>query len=51
MAKTRRTFTPELKAEAVRSIAEQGESVAEVARELDLGGSTPRAWRPGQTGC
>jgi transposase len=31
MAKTRRTFTPEFKAEAVRRIADQGKSPAEVA--------------------
>lgn len=43
MAKTRRTFTPEFKAEAVRRIAEQGKSLAEVARELGLGQSMPRA--------
>jgi transposase len=45
MAKTRRTFTPEFKAEAVRRIADQGKSLAEVARELDLGESMPRAWK------
>ena len=45
MAKTRRTFTPEFKAEAVRRIAEQGKSLAEVARELDLGESLLRSWK------
>ena len=45
MAKTRRTFTPEFKAEAVRRIAEQGKSLAEVARELGLGESMLRAWK------
>ena len=45
MAKTRRTFTPEFKADAVRRIAEQGKSLAEVARELDLGESMLRAWK------
>ena len=45
MAKTRRTFTPEFKAEAVRRIADQGKSLAEVARELDLGESMLRAWK------
>ena len=45
MAKTRRTFTREFKAEAVRRIAEQGKSLAEVARELDLGESMLRAWK------
>jgi transposase len=43
MAKTRRTFTPEFKAQAVRFVAEQGKSLAEVARDLDLGQSMPRA--------
>jgi transposase len=45
MAKTRRSFTAEFKAEAVRRIAEQGKSLAEVARELDLGESMLRAWK------
>ncbi len=45
MAKTRRTFTPEFKAEAVRRITEQGKSLSEVARELDLGESMLRAWK------
>jgi transposase len=45
MAKTRRTFTPEFKAEAVRRIGDQGKSLAEVARELDLGESMLRAWK------
>ena len=45
MAKTRRTFTREFKAEAVRRIAEQGKSLSEVARELDLGESMLRAWK------
>jgi transposase len=45
MAKTRRTFTPEFKAEAVRLVTERGKSVAEVARDLDLGESMLRAWK------
>ena len=45
MAKTRRSFTAEFKAEAVRRIAEQGKSLAELARELDLGESMLRAWK------
>jgi len=45
MAKTRRTFTTQFKAEAVRRIADQGKSLAEVARELDLGESMLRAWK------
>ena len=46
MAKTRRTFTPEFKVEAVRLVAEQGKSLAEVARDLGLGESLLRSWRP-----
>ncbi len=45
MAKTRRLFTAEFKAEAVRRIAEQGKSLAQVARELDLGESLLRSWK------
>lgn len=45
MPKTRRTFTPEFKAEAVRLVTEQGKSLAEVARDLDLGESMLRAWK------
>src|SRR3954454_20072666 len=44
MAKTRRTFTPESKAEAVRLVTERGSSLAEVARDLGLGESMLRAW-------
>ena len=36
MAKHRRTFTPEFKVQAVKFVTEQGRSVAEVARDLDL---------------
>ena len=36
MAKTRRTYTPEFKAEAVNLVTEQGYSVAEAARSLGL---------------
>jgi transposase len=45
MAKTRRTFTPEFKAQAVKLVTDQGKSLAEVARELDLGESMLRAWK------
>ena len=44
MAKTRRTFTPEFKVQAVQLVTEQGKSVAEVARDLDLGESMLRGW-------
>ena len=45
MAKTRRTFTAEFKAQAVRRVTEAGQSLAEVARELDLGESLLRSWK------
>ena len=45
MAKTRRTFTPEFKAEAVRLVTEQGRSFVEAAHDLDIGESTLRSWR------
>ena len=43
MATTRRTFTPEFKAEAVKLVTEQGRSFAEAARDLDIGESTLRS--------
>jgi transposase len=45
MAKTRRTFTPEFKAQAVKLVTEQGRSLSEVARDLDPGESMLRAWK------
>jgi transposase len=45
MAKARRTFTPEFKVEAVKLVTEQGKSIAEVARDLDLGESMLRSWK------
>jgi transposase len=45
MAKHRRTFTPEFKIRAVELVTEQGRSVAEVARDLDLGESLLRSWK------
>ncbi|WZP00264.1 IS3 family transposase [Isosphaeraceae bacterium EP7] len=45
MATTRRTFTPEFKAQAVKLVNEQGKSVAEVARDLDLSESLLRGWK------
>lgn len=41
---TRRTFSPEFKAEAVRQAKERGVSVAQTARELDLHPSVLRRW-------
>ncbi len=45
MPTTRRTFTPEFKAEAVKLVTEQGRSFVEVARDLDLGESLLRDWK------
>jgi transposase len=45
MARTRRTYTPEFKAEAVRLITEQGYSVAEAARSLGLHENLIRSWK------
>src|SRR5262245_15128788 len=43
LAKHRRTFTPEFKIQAVKLVAEQGRSVAEVARDPDLSESLLRS--------
>jgi transposase len=45
MAKQRRNYTREFKLEAVRRIAAEGKSLAEVARELGLGESRLRSWK------
>ena len=45
MAKTRRTFTPEFKVQAVQLVTGQGRSIAEVARDLDLSESLLRGWK------
>ena len=45
MAKQRRNYTRAFKAEAVRRIAAEGRSLAEVARDLGLGESMLRAWK------
>ena len=45
MAKQRRNYTHEFKVEAVRRIAAEGKSLAEVARELGLGESLLRSWK------
>jgi len=49
MAKQRRHYTREFKVEAVRRIAAEGESLAEIARELGLGESPPRSWKTALT--
>jgi transposase len=45
MARTRRTYTPEFKAEAVKLVTEQGYSVAEAARSLGLNQNLIRNWK------
>ncbi len=45
MPRTRRTYTPEFKAEAVKLVAEQGYSVAEAARSLGISENLIRNWR------
>ena len=45
MPRTRRTYTPEFKAEAVKLVTEQGYSVAEAARSLDLKENLSRSWK------
>src|SRR5688500_9422203 len=40
----RRDFTDEFKADAVRLVLQGGQSVAEVARNLDLTGTALRQW-------
>jgi len=45
MPRTRRTYAPEFKAEAVRLVTEQGYSVAEAARSLGISDNLIRNWR------
>ena len=45
MAKKRRSYTPEFKAEAVKLVTEQGYSVAEAARSLGLSENLIRNWK------
>jgi transposase len=45
MARTRRTYTPEFKTEAVKLVTEQGYSVAEAARSLGLSDNLLRNWK------
>jgi transposase len=45
MAKQRRNYAREFKVEAVRRIAAEAKSLAEVARELGLGESLLRSWK------
>src|SRR3954471_4286469 len=45
MAKKRRSYTPEFKAEAVKLVTEQGYSIAEAARSLGLSENLIRNWK------
>ena len=45
MARRRRTYTSEFKAEAVKLITEQGYSVAEAARSLGISENLIRTWK------
>ena len=45
MARQRRTYTSEFKVEAVKLVTEQGYSVAEAARSLDIGETLLRSWK------
>ena len=45
MARKRRTYTPEFKAEAVQLVTEQGYSVAEAARSLGIHETVLRSWK------
>ncbi len=44
MAKKRRTFTSEFKAEAVKLVRATGKSAANVARDLEISESSLHAW-------
>ena len=45
MARTRRTYTPEFKLEAVKLVTEPGYSIAEAARSLGLNENLIRNWK------
>ena len=45
MARSRRTYTPEFKAEAVKLVTERGYSVAEAARSLGVHETLLRSWK------
>src|SRR5947209_4667632 len=45
MARPRRTYTAEFKAEAVKLVTEQGYSVAEAARSLGIHETLLRSWK------
>ena len=45
MSATRRSFSREFKEEAVRMVTEGGHSLAQVARDLEIGPNLLRRWR------
>jgi transposase len=45
MARKRRVYTPEFKAEAVKLVTEQGYSIAEAARSLGIHETLLRSWK------
>lgn len=45
MARTRKTYTPEFKLQAVKMVLEQNLSVAEVARRLGVGENLLHLWK------
>jgi transposase len=45
MPRTRRTYTTEFKAEAVKLVTERGYSIAEAARSLDISENLIRNWK------
>jgi transposase len=45
MARTRRTYTPEFKVEAVKLVTEQGYSITEAARSLGVHETVLRSWK------
>jgi transposase len=45
MARTRKTYTPEFKLQAVKMVLEQKRSVAEVGRRLDVSQSLLHLWK------
>ena len=45
MARKRRSYTPEFKAEAIRLVTEKGYSIAEAARSLGIHDTLLRSWK------
>jgi transposase len=45
MARRRRSYTPEFKAEAVKLVTEKGYSIAEAARSLGIHDTLLRSWK------